>query len=69
MEEDLKKIVKRIIETIRNETIIDIKHIHNNSFGLVIEYYSLDGGRNYSISLSDICIILENGIKLIEEQK
>lgn len=69
MEEDLKKIVKRIIETIRNETIIDIKHIHNNSFGVVIEYYSLDSGRNYTISLSDICIILENGIKLIEEQK
>ena len=69
MEKDLEKIVKRIIGTIRDETIIDIRHIHNNSFGLVIEYYSLENGRNYTISLSDICMILENGIKLLEEQK
>lgn len=64
MDKYLVKIIERIIQKMSNDDcdIITIKHIHNNSFGLVVEYYSLNRGRNYTLKLSDILEVLELGI-------
>ena len=68
MNKDYENIIKRIILKMTDECdIITIKHIHNNSFGLVIEYYSLAGGRNFTITLTSILDILDRGlVKLME---
>ncbi len=53
METELKHIVERVLSYTFND-ICTIRNILNNSFGIVIEYYSLEHGRNYTIKLSDL---------------
>jgi hypothetical protein len=53
MEPELKHIVERLLSYTFND-ICTIQNILNNSFGVVIEYYSSEQGRNYTITLSDL---------------
>lgn len=61
---NMENILKKIICVSKNEDIIDIKHIHKNSFGYVMEYYSCYHGRNNTLILFDVLNILKNNAML-----
>lgn len=69
MTADMETILKRIVSKVKNEGLIQIKHIHKNSFGYVIEYYSLDNGRNYTLTLNDILMVLDLGMDKLENDE
>lgn len=66
MEKDLERIVKRITEEVADDSPIQIQNILENSFGLVIVYYSIENGRNYTLTLSSIIDLIVLGKKQME---